>query len=151
MPPDNKQEQTESGGLGQFLVDLSNKAAGKVEETKPTSASSFPVYLILIGIVVIAFAVMGWLIVRARRQAAQLSYELRKKEEEQKRLVEDAKKVQNETARQEAESKIATLNASIEELKKKLSESEAAAAERAKALTQATTWNDITVVDKRGP
>lgn len=145
-----EQEPKESGGLGQLLVDLSNKAAGKAEESK-TSASPIWVYFIFIGLVVIAFAIMGWLVVRARRQAAQLSYELRKKEEEQKRLVEEAKKEQNETTRKEAESQIAALTTDIEGLKKKLLESEAAAADRAKALTQATNWNDITVVDMRKP
>ena len=87
--------------------------------------------------------------VRAKRRAAQLEYELRKKEEEQKRLAEQAQLEQDATKRAAAEDEIDTLTVDIQGLKEKLEANELAAQERAKALAQATSWDDLVIVDKR--
>jgi hypothetical protein len=143
--PEDKKE-LESGGVEQLLLDLVGKAAGKGGDSK---GSSLPVYVIITGFVCILFAIVGFLAVRAKRRAAQLEYELRKKEEEQKRLVEHAKLEQNAETRAEAESKIDELTVGIGELKEQLEVVGNAAAERTKALAQATSWDDLVIVDKR--
>jgi hypothetical protein len=65
MPVTNE-EQVEPGSskLLNSLLELSNKASGKSEDA--SSGSSFPVYIILTGLVMLGFAIMGWLAVRAR-------------------------------------------------------------------------------------
>lgn len=143
--PEDKKE-LESGGLEQLLLDLVDKAAGKAEDSK---GSSLPIYLIITAAVVICFAIVGWMAVRAKRRAAQLEYELRKKEEEQKRAVEQAQLTQNADERVLAEAKIDCLIEDIEKLKGELELNEAAASERAKALAQAASWDDLVIVDKR--
>ena len=144
MPEDKK--ELENGGLEQLLLDLVDKAVGKGEASK---GSSLPVYVIITGLVVILFAVVGFMAVRAKRRAAQLEYELRKKEEEQKRLAEQAQLEQDATKRAAAEDEIDTLTVDIQGLKEKLEANELAAQERAKALAQATSWDDLVIVDKR--
>jgi len=144
---DDKKE-LESGGLEQLLLDLVNKAAGKAEDSK---GSSLPVYLIVTAAVVICFAILGIVAVSARRRAAQLEYELRMKEEEQKRLVEQAKLEQDASRRAEAESSIDSLTEDVQRLKGDLELNEAAAVDRAKALAKAASWDDLVIVDKRAP
>lgn len=146
MPEDKK--ELESGGLEQLLLDLVDKAAGKAEDSK---GSSLPLYLIVTAVVVICFAIVGWMAVRAKRRAAQLEYDLRKKEEEQKRAVEQAQLAQNADERALAEAKVDGLTEDIQRLKGELELNEVAAAERAKTLAQAASWDDLVVVDKRNP
>jgi uncharacterized protein HemX len=148
MPVTNE-EQVEPGSskLLNSLLELSNKASGKSEDA--SSGSSFPVYIILTGLVMLGFAIMGWLAVRAKRQAAQLEYELRKKEEELARSREQVKLDQDAEIRKTAEGKVAGLTSSIQELKEKLQVIEVDAADRARALAKATSWNDLVVTGGR--
>lgn len=142
----NTQDKAESASSGHLLLDLVDKASGNVEGSK---GSSLPVFIILISVVVLAFAIMGWVIVQARRKAARLASQLRKKEEELVRITEDCQLREQAEARADAERRAATLQAEIKELKEKLEDSRAAAADQAKMLSQATGWNDLEVVDKR--
>ena len=139
-------KELESGGFEQLLLELADKAARKVEDSK---GSSFPVYLILTGLVMLGFAISGWLAVRARRRAAQLEYELRKKKEEQLEAAERAALIISSDARASAESKVKVITSEIQQLQLKITENESKAADRAKALAQATSWSDLVIVDKR--
>lgn len=143
--PDNQQKAKSESPSQQLLV-LMDKASGKVEDSK---GSSLPVYIVLVGIIVILFAVMGLLIVHSRRKAARLAYKLRQKEEELVRKSEDAKLKQHASDREKAKRRAAQLEAEIEELKEKLKASKELAAKRAETLSQAADWDDLLVVDKR--
>ena len=143
--PDDKKE-LESGGFEQLLLDLVDKAAGKTEGSK---GSSLPVYLIITGLVVICFAIVGFVAVRAKRRAAQLEYELRKKQEEQKRAAEQVKLDADATKRAEAEKSVASLETYIQGLKEELKATEDASVARTKALAAATSWDDLVIVDRR--
>lgn len=146
MPEEKPAETPESGGLGQLLLDLADKASGKAEGSK---GSSLPAYIVFTGLVVICFAIVGFLAMRAKRRAAQLEYELRQKVEAQKRLEEVARLEENEAKRTVATKLVHEAIEQVEGLKKELAAHEAASAERVKALAQATSWDDLVVVDKR--
>jgi hypothetical protein len=139
-------KEAESGGLEKLLLDLADKAAGKAEDSK---GSSLPIYVIFAGLAVVCFAILGFLAVRAKRKAAQLEYELRLKVEEQKRAVEQVLLEQDVAKRNEAAGKAQELVVDVERLKKEVAANEAAAAARTKALAQATSWNDLVIIDKR--
>jgi len=135
-----------------LLVDLVKVATEKKKDSEGSSgSSSLVVYLIVTALAVIGFSILGWLLVRARREAARLAYELRKKEEEQKRAAEDHKLAQNAADRNEAHKKVKALEEEILGLKKKLEEQKAAQAERTKELEAITSWDDLVIVDKREP
>lgn len=144
---DDKKDQ-ESGGIEQLLLNLVDKAAGKGGDSK---GASFPVYVVLTGVVCLLFALVGFMAVRAKRRAAQLEYDLRKKDEEQKRLAEQLLLEQNDTKRAEAEDQVTKLTDDIQGLKKELEVVGSAAADRSKALAQAASWDDLVLVDKRTP
>jgi hypothetical protein len=139
-------KELESGGFEQALLALVDKAAGKAEDSK---GSSFPVYLILTGLVMLGFAISGWLAVRARRRSAQLEYELRKKHEEQLEAVERATLIISADMRSSAESKVQVLSSEIRQLQLKITENSSKSADRAVMLAQATSWSDLVIVDKR--
>jgi uncharacterized protein HemX len=144
--PEETPQQENTGGATQLLLDLADKAAGKAEDSKGSSVFAFVLFA---GLAALCFAVVGWMAVSAKRRAAQLEYELRLKEEEQKRVAEQAKLAQNEADRTKAQAQVHELIESIEGLKKEVAGNEAAALKRVQALAQATTWDDLVVVDKR--
>lgn len=145
MPKAPEDQKAESGGIGSLLLDLADKAA-KNTGKEDQKGSSFPVYIIMASIVVIGFAIMGWLAVRAKRKAAQLEYKLRLQEEEHKRAAEALKTTQDAATRAEAESKVSSLSGSIKDLKEKLASNEAESKERARVLATASGWDDLVVV-----
>jgi len=139
-PPAEKTEQPHP------LVVLVDKVVGTKTESSSSSgggSSSIVVYILLIGVAVIGISIVGWLLVRARRRAAQLAYELRKKEEEQKRAAEEHKLAENAKARNDAHKKVKKLDGDIQKLKKKLVTEKALQETRAKALQDATSWKDL--------
>jgi uncharacterized protein HemX len=138
--------QAEGTSSTQLLLNLADKAAGKAEDSKGSSVFAFVLFAALAAV---CFAMVGWMAVSARRRAAQLEYELRAKAEEQKRLEEQSKLLQNDAARAEAQTKIHNLIESIDGLKKGIADNEAEAVARVKALASASSWNDLVVVDKR--
>lgn len=127
------------------LVAIVDRVVGTKVGSSSSSGggSSIVVYVVLIGVAVLGFAIVGWLLVRSRRRAAQLAYELRKKEEEQKRVAEDHKLAKNAKARSVAHKKVKQLEAGIQGLKKKLEDQKKRQAIRAKALEDATSWKDL--------
>ena len=127
-----------------LLVALVQQATTtKKEGTSSRGSSNIVVYLLVLGAVVIGFSIMGWLLVRAKRRAAELAYELRKKEEEQKRVAEDHKLAKNNAARDAVHKQVHQLEGQIQELKEKLGVQRELAATRAKAVADATSWEDL--------
>jgi uncharacterized protein HemX len=139
------EQLAESSGLGSLLLALANKAARAAEEEGP-KGSSFPTYLLLAGLVVLGFAIMGWMAVRASRKAAQLEYKLRLQEEDKKRAQEAATLNKNAVRREDAEVVAQNLEASIQALQGELAAIKDEAAERARVLASAASWGDISVV-----
>jgi len=141
--PDKEEEKTS------LLVNLVKTATERKDSEGSSGSSSFVVYLIITAMAVIGFSILGWLLVRSRREAARLAYELRKKEEEQKRAAEEHKLAKNGTERNEAHKKVKKLEGEIQELKKKLDAQKVAHDDRVKSLEEITTWDDLVVVDRR--
>ena len=139
--PEEQQEKPQSD----VLMGLIDKVAGK-EESKH---SSLPVATVIAGVVILIFAIMGFMLMRARRKAAKLASELRLKEEEQKQNLEDRKKADNAIERNRAHKKIHKVAAEILEIKTKLQDLAKANEGRRKALAEVTDWDDLVVVDKR--
>lgn len=135
------------GGLGQGLVNLTETAAGK----SGAKGIAFPVYLILAAIIALGIAILGFLLVRARRKAAILEFQLKEKEEEIKDLVDRQKLEQNEQVRKDAEGQVIVLTAGVAELKKAVAASEDEAVKRTEVFAKLVSWNDVVVVDKRKP
>jgi len=147
MPDEKvKEEKAEKPNL---LVDLVKAATEKKESSGSKSGSSFVVYLIIVGVAVLGFSIMGLLLVSARRKAAKLAYELRKKEEEQKRAAEDHKLAKSGEERNAAHKKVKALEGDIQGLKEELQSTQEVAKKRRTAIEQATSWDDLVVVDKR--
>ena len=141
--PDEKPKAVEKE-KSNLLVDLVKAASEKKDSGGSSSgSSSFVLYLIITAIAVIGFSVLGWLLVRARREAAKLAYELRKKEEEQKRVAEDHKLAKSAEERKLAHTKVHALEAQIKGLKEKLEVQKAAHAERTKSLEAITSWEEL--------
>lgn len=149
MPDEAQVEETEKSHLLVDLVKAATERKGSSGDGAPSSGSSLVVYLILAGIAVLGFSIMGFLLVRARRKAAKLAYELRKKEEEQKQAVENAQLEKNAEKREASNEKARKLQGEIDGLKKNLEDQKVVAASRAQALSDATTWDDLVIVDKK--
>jgi uncharacterized protein HemX len=143
MPDKEKVKETEKSHLLVDLVKAATERKGSSSGGSPPSGSSLVVYLILTAIAVIGFSVLGWLLVRARREAAKLAYELRKKEEEQKRVAEDHKLAKTAEERKKAHSRVHALEAQIKVLREKLEAQKAAHAERTKSLEAVTSWEEL--------
>jgi len=134
-------------GLSQQVMKLTQQAAGNVEQ----KGSMWPLYVIITAVIVIGLAIMGWLMVSARRKAAELAYELRKKEEEQKEAAENHTLQTDQDVRDAAQARIKDLGDDIAQLKKELKDREDEAVARAATFAKIASWDDIIIVDKRQP
>jgi uncharacterized protein HemX len=112
-------------------------------KTDRKGSSSLVVYLVVTGAVMAGFAFLGWMLVRARRKAARLSFELRKKKEEQKRVVEEYLFSEGKVGSEEAKARVRALEGEIKELKEKLEVQKEIGAEKARAIEEATSWKDL--------
>lgn len=142
----NSMPQQENSTSTQLLLDLADKAAGKAADSKGSSVFAFVLFAALAAL---CFAIVGLSAVAAKRRAAQLEYDLRLKEEEQKRLEEAVKLANSQVNRDTATALVHETIERIDGLKKEVEANEAAAVVRTKALVQATTWDDLVVIDKR--
>jgi len=128
------------------LVDLVRVATEqeKSERGRPAPPSStFSAYVIFVGVAALGFAIMGFLLVRARRKAAKLAYELRKNTEERCRVLEDLHLSESLEKREAAQERSQQLEEEIEGLKKEIKRHKAAANERVKAVMEAASWEDL--------
>jgi uncharacterized protein HemX len=115
-----------------------------------TKQASFPVAVILMGIAILGFAVMGFLLMRAKRKAARLAAELRRKEEEQLQAAEELKLAKNAEARDAAIKKAEKAEAEAVELRKQFDDLKKSNEARKKAISELSDWDDLVIVDKRG-
>lgn len=146
--PEQKQTKEEEAGPVDLLTKLIDKATTAGGEGSQMSSSSTPVYLIIAGIVMLGFSIMGFMLVRARRKAAKLASDLRKAEEDKVRYEEDSKLADNSTYRLEAANRAAMSMIRINSLKKELDELEKDRDKRAQSLKKVTNWDDLIVIKK---
>jgi len=139
--PDQKQDKPEN-----LLSSLMKQIAGTGEGKK---SSSFPVMMVLVGIVVLVVSIMGIKLALAKRKAAKLAAQIRKSEEEKIQAQENLKLASNTTARQTAREEIAALTKETLGLKARMARRQAAHEESIKELEGITSWDDIEIVDAR--
>jgi len=142
MPELQPQAETES-----LLKSLMDKVSGGEGESE--KASSLPVTLVIIGILVVIVSIIGIKLAFAKRKAAELASKLRKAEEEKAQAVENAKLAENSNARQTSWEEIKALDIEIQELHKQIDARRLAHEETAKELKSITSWDDIKIVDGR--
>lgn len=133
------------------LVDLANKIAGSPqEEEKSSSGVALPIALILLGLVIVGFAVLGIMLVMSRRKAAQLASQVRQLEEGKLKAKEEGQFAINDKEREDAKANIAAMQTKIEGLTAELQSLQVTNKERVDALAKITNWDDLVVVDRRG-
>lgn len=150
---DSKPEEqpVEETPKGSTLSNLVESIAGSPKEEKSSTGTSFPVAIILIGVVVLIVSVLGIMLVLARRKAARLAAQVRKLEEEKLQLKENQLLEENEEKRAKGEAIIKATEEKIAKTEEALEEVNALGRARAESLASVTTWDDLTVVDKREP
>ncbi len=131
------------------LVEFVQAAAERRDESGDQGGSSLVTYLVLIGVAVLGFSIMGWMLVRARRKAALLAARLRLLEEEKIQAEEDAKLADNEERRLIASVRINAATDEIRELKEHLEGLVEENLVRSGTLVAITDWDDLVVIDKR--
>ena len=155
MPPprtpapvaENEKETTTAEEAKNLLSGLVDKVTGS--EKAQTPQSSLPIALIIAGIAVIGFAILGFLLMQAKRKAAKLASELRKKEEEHTQAAENEKLATNDEERKAAVAKADAIKGEINQLHNQLTALDEANKERRKTVAELASWDDLVVVDKR--
>lgn len=140
MPPEEKPKEEN------LLSDLMKQIAGDGEDKK---SSSFPVTMVLIGVVVLIVSLMGIKLALAKRQAAKLAVQVRRAEEEKKRVKEKLKLSENSTERQTAQEEIKALGKEVLGLKARIATRQAAHRRHVDDLKGLTSWDDVVVLDSR--
>lgn len=132
------------------LVKLVETVSGSSKEEKSSTGVALPIALILLGLVVVGFAVLGIMLVMARRKAAALAAQVRKLEEDKLQAIEEIKLAENEKARFDSGLKVDELKGQIEKLRSQLDQLQTENKARAETLSKITNWDDLIVVDRRG-
>jgi uncharacterized protein HemX len=140
MPDESKETPKENP-----LSGMITKVAGKED----TERSSFPVAFVIAAIAALGFAVMGFLLMRARRKAAILASKLRKAEEAKVQAVENRKLAKNKEDRKKASETALLLGKEINKLEDELKALDESSTERRESLAELTKWDDFVVVDRR--
>ena len=145
MPDKNTDKNPDSESV---IKDLMDRIAGQGEESK--GQSSFPVTIVLVGILVIFISILGIKLAWAKRKAAELAIQVRRAEEEKKRAKENVRLGDNATARQAASEEAKAREKEILSLKARLAKRQSDKDVMAEELKAVTDWDDIKVVDGRG-
>lgn len=140
--PDEKEPLKEENLLSGLMKQVVGSEGGN-------SPSSFPVTMVLIGIVTLIISFMGIKLALAKRKAAQLAVQVRRSEEEKKRIKEEMQLAENSEKRQAAQEEIQELTKEILGLKAQIAKRQAAHLEYVDGLKGVTSWDDIVVVDSR--
>lgn len=143
MPNQDEKEQAED-----LISGLMKRIAGDGEDKK--SSSSFPVAMVLLGIVVLIISFMGIKLAWAKRKAAELAVQVRRAEEEKKRAKEDLELANNSAEREAAQGEIEALTVEVLELKKEIADRQVQHTKDMKQLEGVTSWDDVIVVDSSG-
>ena len=129
-----------------LLSDLMKQIAGDGEDKK---SSSFPVTMVLVGVVVLIVSLMGIKLALAKREAAKLAVQVRRAEEEKKRVKEKIELSNNSTERQTAQEEIKALTKEIFNIKARIATRHASHRRRVDELKGLTSWDDVIVLDSR--
>jgi len=129
-----------------LLSGLMKQISGDGEDSK---SASFPVTMVLVGIVVLIVSFIGIKMALAKRKAAELAYKIRKIEEEKAQAEEKVKLGKNSTARLAAKDEVKALQREILGLKAKMAMRAANHTEAVDKLRSITSWDDIEIVDAR--
>jgi septal ring-binding cell division protein DamX len=141
--PDGQEKSKPEKNL---LSGLMDQIAGIGEGKKP---SSFPVMMVLVGIVVLVVSLMGIRMALAKRKAAKLAFKIRKAEEAKAQAEENEKLAENANARAAARSEMKTLQREILSLKAKMVKRTVEHQKEVDQLRAVTSWDDIEVIDAR--
>ena len=137
----SKDHQNQAKNL---IGSLMNQIAGQGEKS-----SSWPVMLIFLSVFVIFISILGIKLAWAKRVAVKLAIQVRRVEEEKKRVEEDAKLSENSVVRQAAQEKITTCTKEVLKLKAQIAKRYSEQKEMADQLKSITSWDDIVVVNIR--
>ena len=129
-----------------LLSGLMKQIAGDGEDKK---SSSFPVTMVLIGIMVLIISLMGIKLALAKRQAAKLAVQVRRAEEERKRLKEKIELSDNATERQASHEEVKALTKEILGLNARIAKRQSDHLKSVSQLQAITSWDDVVVVDSR--
>jgi hypothetical protein len=113
--------------------------------------ASWPAAMVLISIFVLVLSVLGIKLALTKRKAAQLASDLRKAQEAQKEAEENAKLAADTAAQQDAQQVIMDSQAKVEAIQSDLDARKIDHDAYVKELQSVTSWDDIVVVDNRGP
>lgn len=149
MPKPEKDQPEEQVSPSDLLSSLIDKATSAGGEGATKSGSSMPVYIIIAGIAVLIISITGFMLVRARRKVARLASELRLKEEEKVRLVENAKLTLSKSNRTRIKAQIVEKQLEIKRIERGMKELAEANAVRKASLAKLTSWDDLVIVDRR--
>jgi hypothetical protein len=141
MPPEEQKSEEEN-----LLSGLMKQISGGGEGEK---SSSFPVTMVLLGVVVLIISLMGIKLALAKRQAAKLAVQVRRTEEEKKRVKEKLELSNNSTERQAAQEEIQALGKEVLGLKAKIVLRQSEHRKNVDELKGLTSWDDIVIVDGR--
>jgi len=144
MPPEEKKEESQAGDI---VSSLMKRIAGGGEEA--AKSSSFPVTLVLVGILVLVISIFGIRMAFAKRKAAELAAKIRKIEEEREQAKEKEKLAENSAARLAARDEVKALGKEILGLKAKMAHRQSAHEKEVEKLRSVTSWDDIVIVDAR--
>lgn len=120
------------------LVKVATEGSGRRK-----GSSSWVVYLIVSAIVVAAFTILGWNLVRTRRKVAKLSYELRRNKEEQKSIAQEYLFSKGKLSKEVARAKVIALEEGAQKLRKKLVVLDKRHKDRLRAVDEAMSWKDL--------
>jgi len=113
------------------------------------SGTSLPATLILLGVVVVIFSIMGVTLVLSRRRAARLAAQLRRAEEDKVQAEEQVRLNHNNEQRYAHQAKINGLDLRIRDIKDQIGGLDERNRNTLGDIAKITDWNDFIVVDKR--
>lgn len=130
---------------GHPIHDLMEMVAG----SKGGKGASLPITIILIGGVVLVLAIMGIQLALAKRKAAKLASKLRLEEEARATAKEEVARADSDAKKEAAKKEAAAADKRIQATSLELLDLQSKHQERLKTLSAVTSWDDITVSDKR--
>lgn len=140
MPDQNSQE--EKPGLQKLLDQVAGSGGDK---------ASWPVAIFLISIFVLLLSILGVKLALTKRAAAETAKKLREELEREKQARENEKLADNAESRREALEIMEEAEVKIAELQNSMDARRAEHEDYVKELQSVTTWDQIVVVDARGP
>ena len=150
MPKEPKQPvEDKQPDEKELIGSLMDQIAGKGEGDKKESSSSWPVTMVMLGVLVLVISILGFKLAWAKRKAAELAVKVRRAEEEKTRAEENVKLGENATARQAANEEVKARSLEVLGLKARIAKRHTEQKAMVEQLSPITSWDDINVVDGR--